>query len=122
MKNTLLAIQVILKIQKSSGYSTIGLNQNSKRDSFLIHRLVAQAFIPNPENKLTVNHINHDKHDNRVINLEWNTQKEQNDHNYKSETKKRTTTRATQGPGSPTSFMTNLTKNISTRISKGIEK
>jgi hypothetical protein len=84
----------LLKIQKSSGYSTIGLNQNSKRDSFLIHRLVAQAFIPNPENKLTVNHINHDKHDNRVINLEWNTQKEQNDHNYKSETKKRTTTRA----------------------------
>ena len=84
----------LLKIQKSSGYSTIGLNQNNKRNALLIHRLVAQAFIPNPENKLTVNHINHDKYDNRVTNLEWNTQKEQNEHNYKTETKKRTTTRA----------------------------
>lgn len=83
-----------LKIQKSSGYSTIGLSQNNIRNCFLIHRLVAQAFIPNPENKLTVNHINHDTHDNRVINLEWNTQKEQNDHNYKTETTKRTTCRA----------------------------
>jgi hypothetical protein len=83
-----------LKIQKSSGYSTIGLNQNKIRNSFLIHRLVAQAFIPNSENKLTVNHINHDTHDNRIINLEWNTQKEQNEHNYKTETTKRTTCRA----------------------------
>jgi hypothetical protein len=84
----------ILKIQKSSGYSTIGLSQNTIHNVFLIHRLVAQAFIPNPENKLTVNHINHDTYDNRVINLEWNTQKEQNEHNYKTEIKKRTTCRA----------------------------
>ena len=83
-----------LKIQKSSGYSTIGLSQKNKRNVFLIHRLVAQAFIPNPENKFTVNHINHDTHDNRIINLEWNTQKEQNQHNYKTETIKRTTCRA----------------------------
>jgi hypothetical protein len=84
----------LLKIQKSSGYSTISLNQNNQRNSFFIHRLVAQAFIPNPENKLTVNHINHNKHDNKATNLEWNTQKEQNEHNYKTETKKRTTSRA----------------------------
>jgi hypothetical protein len=84
----------LLKIQKSSRYSTISLNQNKKTNAFLIHRLVAQAFIPNPENKLTVNHINHDKYDNRVANLEWNTQKEQNEHNYKTETIKRTTSRA----------------------------
>ena len=83
-----------LKIQKSSGYSTIGLSQNNKRNVFLIHRLVAQTFILNPENKLTVNHKNHDTHDNRVENLEWNTQKEQNNYNYKTETKKRTTCRA----------------------------
>jgi len=84
----------ILKIQKTSGYSTIGLSQNNKRNVFLIHRIVAQTFISNPENKLTVNHKNHDTHDNRVENLEWNTQKEQNDYNYKTETKKRTTSRA----------------------------
>ena len=59
----------LLKIQKSSGYSTVGLTNNKKNYGFLIHRLVAKAFIPNPENKLTVNHINHDTFDNRVENL-----------------------------------------------------
>ena len=84
----------LLKIQKLSGYSTVGLTNENKHYCFLIHRLVAEAFIPNPDNKLTVNHKNHDKHDNRVDNLEWNTQKEQNEYNYKTETEKRKTCRA----------------------------
>jgi hypothetical protein len=84
----------LLKIQKSSRYSTVGLSNENKRSNFLIHRLVAKSFIPNSENKLTVNHINHDTYDNRVENLEWSTQKEQNEHNYNTETEKRQTNRA----------------------------
>jgi hypothetical protein len=84
----------LLKIQTNLGYSTVGLNNINKRYCFLVHRLVAKAFIPNPENKLTVNHINHNTYDNRVENLEWNTSKEQNEHNYETETEKRQTNRA----------------------------
>jgi hypothetical protein len=84
----------LLKIQKKSGYSTVGLSNINKIYCFLVHRLVAKAFISNHENKLTVNHINHDTFDNRVENLEWSTQKEQIEHNYNTETKKRKTNRA----------------------------
>ena len=83
-----------LKIQKSLGYSTVGLNNNKKHSTFLVHRLVAKEFIPNFENKSTVNHINHDTYDNRVENLEWSTQKEQNEYNYNTEEEKRQTSRA----------------------------
>lgn len=62
------------------GYPTVDLYNNSKRTEKLVHRLVANAFIPNPENKPTVNHIDGDKMNNKIDNLEWNTHKENMQH------------------------------------------
>ncbi len=68
------------KINKN-GYLSIQMGKNGKQK--LIHRLVALSFIPNPENKYSVNHINGIKNDNRVENLEWCTQSENQLHAYK---------------------------------------
>ena len=58
------------------GYFQIGLRKNGVRKFYIIHRLVANAFIPNPENKRTVNHIDGCKTNNHASNLEWATDKE----------------------------------------------
>ena len=56
---------------QKSGYENIKLCKNNKTYHFLIHRLVAEAFIPNPNNLPEVNHKNKNHADNRVENLEW---------------------------------------------------
>ena len=61
------------------GYAVISLNTaEGKRKTEKVHRLVALAFIENPENKTEVNHINCIRNDNRVENLEWVTHAENN--------------------------------------------
>jgi hypothetical protein len=60
----------------NGGYKRLLLNRDGVRTYANFHRLVALAFIPNPENKKTINHINGIKDDNRVVNLEWATLQE----------------------------------------------
>ena len=71
----------ILKPQKKgNGYLQVQLSQDGKEKWYLVHRLVAIAFLPNPNNLPQVNHISEDKLDNRVSNLEWVTCKENTNH------------------------------------------
>lgn len=68
---------IILTINTAgSNYNHIKLSKNGVIKRKYIHRLVCEAFIPNPDNKPEINHINEDKRDNRVQNLEWVTKKE----------------------------------------------
>ena len=53
------------------GYKRVSLFKNDKKKHFSIHRLVAEAFIPNPNNLPEVNHKDEDKGNNKVENLEW---------------------------------------------------
>jgi hypothetical protein len=57
-----------------NGYLALTLAYKGTDYTVRVHRLVALAFIPNPNDLPEVNHINHDKYDNRVINLEWATE------------------------------------------------
>jgi hypothetical protein len=69
-----------LKSGGIKGYRAIFLKEGGKLRSYLLHRLLAKAFIPNPSDKPQVNHINGRKSDNRLENLEWVTSGENNLH------------------------------------------
>lgn len=65
------------------GYKRLSLCKDNKHVDRCVHRLVAEAFIPNPHNKSQVNHKDGDKLNNDVSNLEWVTQKENSRHAWK---------------------------------------
>lgn len=65
-----------LKMELNRGYQRVTLSYNGLLERIFVHRLVAELYIPNPENKPFVNHINHIRNDNRVENLEWVTHSE----------------------------------------------
>ena len=72
----------ILKPQKRNNYLFVRLCKQGQKKMFSIHRLVAEAFIPNPQNKPYVNHIDGNRFNNCVDNLEWVTSNENMQHSY----------------------------------------
>ena len=67
-----------------NGYAYVSIVSHGKRSKVSVHRLVAACFIPNPENKPCVNHIDGNKSNNNVDNLEWSTFSENIKHSWDS--------------------------------------
>ena len=57
----------------NSGYCRVALYKDGKAKDFLVHRLVVEAYLPNPDNLPQVNHLDEDKTNNALLNLEWIT-------------------------------------------------
>lgn len=71
------SMPIILKQYKDiDNYSKITLCKDGIKHQYSVHRLVAEAFLDNPHNLETVNHINHNKDDNSISNLEWMSRKD----------------------------------------------
>ena len=63
--------KVVLKASLHKGYYRIGLCKNGKQKLFYVHKLIALSFIPNPDNKILIDHIDRDPLNNNVNNLRW---------------------------------------------------
>ncbi|MGL5513598.1 MAG: HNH endonuclease, partial [Sporomusa sp.] len=72
------------KTAKNGKYLVVAATVDGKQKNFLVHRLVAMAYIPNPENKPEVNHEDGNGHNNHVENLKWATRKENVEHACKN--------------------------------------
>lgn len=75
--------RILKPSSKENKYMIVGLSKEGKVKNKYVHRLVAEAFIPNLENKPTVNHKDGDRANNHESNLEWSTYLENNIHSIK---------------------------------------
>jgi hypothetical protein len=71
---------ILVNGNHNMGYKTVVLSFKSRYQTMLVHRLVAESFITNPESKPFINHKDGNKHNNHVENLEWVTRRENEDH------------------------------------------
>lgn len=67
-----------------AGYLVVNLSKNNILKTLAVHRITAQTFLDNPENKRTVNHKNGNKSNNNINNLEWCTDSENQKHSYRT--------------------------------------
>ena len=67
--------RIISSRLKKNGYLEASLNRNNIKIYYKIHRLVAEAFLPNPNNYSVVDHIDGNRSNNNINNLQWTTQK-----------------------------------------------
>ena len=81
-KGTIRTIKIISQRKNKYGYMQVVLMKNNKMKTFLVHRLVATTFIPNVNNLPQINHIDGDKSNNNVNNLEWCTVSYNTKHAY----------------------------------------
>jgi hypothetical protein len=95
----------------SYGYLRTALCKAGSMKSFYVHRLVALAFIPNPNNKPTVNHKDEDKTNNFVNNLEWATEYEQNSFGTRTERSLTTRKSLLHSGGAPKKRVLQFTSN-----------
>lgn len=75
--------KLLKPFDNTKGYMSVFLSKNGKEKRFYVHRVVATAFVPNPENKPQINHKNGVRNDNRSENLEWCSRSENEQHKYK---------------------------------------
>ena len=83
-RNTFYPMKILKQSISSNGYFIVSIWMNGVKKTFPVHRLIAETFIGNPDNKSQVNHKNGIKADNRIENLEWVSQSENAIHAIKS--------------------------------------
>lgn len=76
--------KILTQKMNKFGYYEVALAKDGVMKTFLVHRLMAKAFVPNPDNLPQVNHKNGIKSDNRIENLEWCTKRENTVHAFKN--------------------------------------
>lgn len=78
-------IRVLTPTDNGHGYMIVGLcsDNQAKRKNYYVHRLVAKAFVPNPDNLPVIDHVDHDRANNKASNLRWLTQRDNVKHSRK---------------------------------------
>lgn len=78
-------VKNLTPVPDKDGYLRVCLSMNGRQYNRMVHRMVAMVFLDNPDNLPQINHINEDKTDNRVCNLEWCTCEYNNNHGTRNE-------------------------------------